>query len=409
VDRETVDQWGSDLLVLTDSMADLFRRPEPRATFRDFVGAMLSDVPRKNSWALAEQAGHRTPRAFENLLDGAVWDEDRLLDRVRCLTLDGLGDPQAVLVLDDTQCPKRGDKSVGVAPQHSGLTGQTENLQCVVMMTYASVHGHAFINRALYMPRSWTGDPARCRAAGCPQDLVFATKPQLAASMVERECRLGTVFGWVAADSGYGRDPNVREACRRNALRYVLEVPVNFPLLDVYGEPTTPKAVHAQLGAGVWERRSQGLGAKGDRLWDWALVGVKAKGELPADGFVHSLLIRKSKNKVKLKNGKYGYQFAYFLVHAPRDTPLPVIVRVAGTRWKIEDDNGAAKDVLGLDQYQVRKWTPWHRYVTICMLAYAFLAVKRAELGKAHAATRETSAITHGQDACGAACAASNA
>src|SRR6266487_3525084 len=169
----TVDDiaaWDADLRALTDGLGWLFHRPEPRATFGLMVRALLSDVARKNSWGLAEHAGLATPEPFEHLLAGAVWDVDALRDTVRSYVLGGLGDPDAALVLDDTQAIKRGNKSVGVAPQHCGATGDTQNCQCMVMLTYASVHGHAFIDRQLYLPESWTSDRQRCTDAGVPDE-----------------------------------------------------------------------------------------------------------------------------------------------------------------------------------------------------------------------------------------------
>jgi SRSO17 transposase len=383
VDAAMLDRWDAELTALTDSMSDLFARPEPARTFGDFTRAMLSTAERKNSWGLAEQAGYANPKKFQTLLDESVWDADVLRDRVRDLVVEHLADPGAVLVVDDTQSIKKGVRSVGVAPQHCGLTGQVENCQCMVMLTYASDVGHAFVNRALYLPSSWTDDPARCREAGVPADVEFATKPQLAAAMVERECAAGTVFGWVAADSGYGVNRTFRDALYARDLRFVVEISVNFSLADPSGARITPAQVYALLEPESWQRRSQGAGSKGMRTWDWAWCAAVVPDEEPRPGFAHHLLIRRSKNKIQAKDGTWAHQIAYFLVHAPHDTPLNAVVKVAGVRWKIEEDNANSKDSLGLDHYQVRKWRPWHRYVTICMLAYAYLVVTRAQLGKA--------------------------
>ena len=159
-------------------------------------------------------------------------------------------------------------------------------------------------------------------------------------------------FRYFTADSGYGRDPGLRARCHTCALSYVLA--------------TVPKA--------VWERRSCGHGTKGERYYDWAAVAVTVKDQPPAEGYGHTLLIRRSVADPS--------ELEFFLAHAPDPTPIPELIAVAGMRWKIEENNGQGKDLLGLDQYQVRKWTPWHRHVTACMLAHAFLATTRAGLGK---------------------------
>jgi len=163
---QDIDVWGTDLSALTDGLGWLFARPEPKETFGLFVRAMLADVAKKNCWAMAEYAGLANPKKFQHLLNKASWDVDVLRDWLRGYALAGLADPDGVLVLDDTQAIKKGTKGVGVAPQHCGLTGQTENRQCMVMLSYASGFGRTFIDRELYLPRSWTGDRARCDAAG---------------------------------------------------------------------------------------------------------------------------------------------------------------------------------------------------------------------------------------------------
>ena len=383
---EDVAGWDEDLRALTDGLGWLFNRPEPRVTFGLMVRGLLADVAKKNSWGLAEYLGLPIPQPLEHLLGGARWDADVLRDAVRGYVLRGLADPGGALVLDDTQVIKKGVKSVGVAPQHCGLTGQTENCQVMVMLSYASRHGHAFIDRALYLPQVWTADPQRCRAARVPADVEFVTKPHLGVAMLERALAdAALVFSWFVADSGYGRDPVLRQFCHDNQLSYVLAVPVDLPLLDVYGKPLRPDLVLADTPNTAWERRSAGDGSKGKRFYDWAAHTVTIKDQPAAKGHEHTLLIRRATTpKVTTKHPEGIYEVEYFLVHARTGTRIPAMIGAAGLRWNIEDDNKTGKDLLGLDQYQVRNWTPWHRHVSICMLAHAFLAVTRAGLGKDH-------------------------
>ena len=277
--------WEADLRLLTERVAgSLFTRPEPRATFADLVRGLLADVPRKNSWQLAEHVGHGSAYRLEWLLGGAKWDADVLRDRVRDYVVATLGAEDGVLIADDTQVIKKGDKSVGVAPQHCGATGQTENCQVLPMLAYASARGHAFIDRALYLPRRWTDDPQRCADAGVPAERGFLTKPQLVIDMLDRALAAGVPFRYFTADSGYGRDPALRARCHTAALSYVMAVPVDLPLVAPAGGATRPDHVLATVPKAAWERRSCGQGTKGERYYDWAAVAVTVKDQPPADG-----------------------------------------------------------------------------------------------------------------------------
>ncbi|WP_425464806.1 IS701 family transposase [Nonomuraea terrae] len=374
---DLVVSWDTELTALTTRIAGpLFTRPEPRQAFADLVRALLADVPRKNSWQLADHIGHATANRFEHLLDRAKWDVDALRDEVRSYLLAHLGRADGVLIADDTSAIKKGDKSVGVAGQYCGLTGQVENCQVMPMLTYASEVGHAFVNRRLYLPEAWANDGERRARAGVPELVVFRTKPQLVADMLAEELAAGTPFRYLCADSGYGRDPHLRAFCHEHAVGYVMAVPTDLPLVALRGG--TEPAGHAldrllALGqAGIWERRSCGTGTKGMRVYDWTALAVTVAGQEPTPGYAHTLLIRRSVAAAT--------EVEFFLAHAPAGTPVPELIDAAGMRWKIEENNEHGKDLLGLTQYQVRKWTPWHRHVTIALLALAFLAVMRAAL-----------------------------
>ena len=381
VTEDDIAGWAEDVQVWTDELGFLFNRPEPKRTFGLFIRGLLSDAPRKNAWGLAEQLGYRSPDALQHLVSRASWDADMLRDQVRFRVVEGLGDAGGVLVVDDTQVQKWGDKSVGVAPQYCGVTGDTRNVQTMVMLTYASRHGHAYVDRELYLPESWTSDPARLKAAKVPDDRVFLTKPQLAARMLDRAVGAGAPFSAVVFDSGYGKDEALRTHLSSSGLAYAAEVPKSLPLFDDAGRRTRADKIHRLLPGAAWQLCSQGAGEKGERTYDYAMVPVSPVRERPSDGFAFALLIRKTKQKTVTK-GRSVYEFAYFLVHAPHGTSLAQMVRWTGLRWNIEDDNKAAKNEFGLEDYQVRTWPSWHRYVTSSMLAHAFIAVKRAELGK---------------------------
>jgi SRSO17 transposase len=241
-------------------------------------------VRRTGSWGLYDYLGYATPRPLEHFLDGAKWDVDELRDFLPGYVADHLGSTDSALIFDDTHVLKKGDKSVGVAPQHYGMTGDVANVQTIVMASYASDLGHAYVDRELYVPEeSWGADPGRRQAAGMPTDWAFATKPQLAPRMLERAVAAGKLrFRWVVGDAGYGRDPGLRQACHTRSRAYVFEIPKNLPLRDAHGQPTRPDRIHRGLPAGAFERRSAGAGTKGPRTYDWASVGeVTVPGQPP--------------------------------------------------------------------------------------------------------------------------------
>jgi SRSO17 transposase len=371
-----VTEWDAALRSLLDRVGGLFARPEPREVFADLVGGLLSDLEKKNGWTLAQRAGHAHPGRMQSFLSRGAWSAQALEAQVRRYVVGELGCDDGVLIVDDTQVVKKGRMSVGVAPQHCGATNQTENCQVAVMLTYASSRGHAFIGHRLYLPARWTDDPARCRAAGVPAEVGFATKPQQAVQLLAEALAAGVPFGWVAMDGGYGQYDTVRHWCRDRSVPYVMAVPRSLPLLDPAGASGRAEDLLGQVDEAAWERRSCGQGAKGQRFYDWAFAAVRVKGEDPAAGFAHTLLIRRSISDPT--------EVAYFLVHAAQQTPMPQMVQVAGMRWKIEENNEQGKDLIGLDQYQVRTWTAWHHYVTACMFAHAFLVVQRARLLSEH-------------------------
>lgn len=407
VTAEQIAGWDAELSTLTGSLRRLFNRPEPRMVFAQYVEGLLAELPVKNGWTLSERAGHLTPDRMQWLLNGSVWDADRLRDAVRDYVVAHLGDPEASPVIDDTQAQKKGTKSVGVAFQHCGPTGDVRNCQTMVMLTYAAKAGHAFIDRRLYLPEEWTGDRERCREAGVPENIGFATKPELAVTMLERALAAGVPFGWVLADAGYGRDRKLRVFCHERTLPYVLAVPADLPLDGPLGKPRLPAVkraddlLHYAKFRDEWERRSLGEGAKGERLYDWTAFDVTVKDEEPAEGFTHWLVMRRSLHPNRRgKDGQLHREIAYFLVHAPHDTTLTEIITRAGGRWRIEEDNEINKQLVGFAQYQVRKWPPWHRHITICMLATAFLTVRHAALTRPEPEPGDTSqeADTPGKD-----------
>jgi len=344
-------------------IAGRFTRVEPRRRARAFVLGLLADLPRKNCWSIAEHAGDATPGGMQHLLAGARWDADAVRDDLRGYVVQHLGDPGAVLVVDETGDLKKGTRTAGVQRQYTGTAGRIENSQVAVYLTYAAPRGHALVDRELYLPESWTGDPARCRAAGIPGGTVFATKPKLARRMIARILDAGAPAGWVAGDEVYGADPGLRSDLETRKVGYVLAVAKSCPVNAGAG---ACRADHlaARLPRSAWQLYSAGEGAKGHRCYDWALTSIE-----PRRRGHRWLLIRRHRRTGEL---------AFYRCYAPQHVPLATLVKIAGRRWTVEEDFQAGKGLAGLDEHQVRRWTSWYRWVTLAMLAAAFLAVTAA-------------------------------
>jgi SRSO17 transposase len=363
--------WRRVSALVLDRFAGRFARVETRRTAAEFVTGLLADLEVKTSWQLAEFAGHDRPDAMQRLLYRATWDADAVRDDVRQVVVDRLGDPDGVLVVDETGDLKKGVHSVGVQRQYTGTAGRIENAQVAVFMAYASRHGHTLIDRRIYLPESWTSDPERCEQAGVPATIEFATRSQLAGDMITAAVDGGTPVRWVTADEAYGNNTLLRTQLRRLRLGYVLAISRDH-LVPIDGGKTRRRAdqLTAGLPAWAWTRRSAGAGSKGPRFYDWAwLADVGTDGD-PDTGGRHSLLIRRNYTTGEL---------AFYRCWTPRPAGLAQLVRVAGIRWIVEEGFQAAKGQAGLDQHQVRRWQSWHRFTTLALAALAILAICAAD------------------------------
>jgi SRSO17 transposase len=343
-----------------------FRRPEPRRRVRDFVTGLLAPLPRKNCWTIAEHAGDATPDGMQDLLGRVSWDDAEVRADVRDFVIDQLADPDAVLIVDETGDLKKGRHTVGVQRQYSGTAGKIENCQLAVQLVYATGRAHAMLDTALYLPQSWCADPHRRAAAGVPAGVRFATKPQLARRMIDSAVAGGLPCRWVTGDEAYGGDPALAAALRGHGLGYVLAVACSHQVRTGVGKLRADDLA-AGLTSGGWQRCSAGAGAKGHRFYDWAWLPLPAHTD--THGGHHWLLIRRHRRTGEL---------AFYRCWSPQPVPLATLVTVAGTRWKIEEAFQTAKTGLGLDQHQNRRWRSWHRWITLVILAHAFLAAATA-------------------------------
>ena len=197
-------EWVQALDDLMVRIGDRFARSESRERAKNYLKALLSPVERKNSWQLAEMIGETTPYGLQQFLYRSPWDPDVIRDDTCSYVVEHLGDSDAILVVDETGFLKKGEHSAGVQRQYSGTAGKVENCQLGVFLAYVSRHGHALIDRALYLPESWIEDRERCAQAGIPEETVFATKPAQALDMLQRALAADTPVRWVTADSIYG-------------------------------------------------------------------------------------------------------------------------------------------------------------------------------------------------------------
>jgi SRSO17 transposase len=353
-------RWRAGFEELFGVVAGRFAQVQSRRRARGYLLGLLSGSERKNSWTIAEQVGDLSPDGMQRLLNFYRWEADAVRDDLRGYVLDHLGDPGGVVVADETGFLKKGIKSAGVQRQYSGTAGRIENCQLGVFLTYTSPRGRALIDRELYLPKTWTEDRDRCAEAVIGPDAEFVTKPQLARKMLERILAEHgrEAVPWFTADEAYGDNPGLRDWLDEQDINYVMAVSCDARFTTPTG-PRRADELTASAPKRGWQRLSAGQGSKGHRLYDWLLINSGADHPL--------LLVRRSISKPS--------ELAYYLCRSTTPVPLAELVRVAGSRWGVEETFQFAKNETGLDHYQVRRYDAWYRHITLSMLAAAFLAV----------------------------------
>jgi SRSO17 transposase len=364
--------WRQELAAFKAGLAPVFPRQELRETFGLFVDGLLSGIGRKTGWLMAEQAGLERPYRMQSLLGRSRWQAEGLRDAVRDYAVQALGDASGVLIVDETGFVKKGAHSVGVARQYSGTAGRIENAQVGVFLAYASRFGQALIDRRLYLPAAWAKDQDRRVKAQVPDEVVFATKPQMACELISRALDAGVPCAFVLADALYGSDSRLRRMLEGRGQPYVLAVRSN-QCLRFWGEDgfeqTGPAALADALDEAAWAVHAAGEGSKGLRLYDWARISLPWVCDPRFERF---LLIR--------RNRRAPAERAYYFCFAAKGTTLAELAGAAGLRWAIEECFQRAKDDLGLDHCEARSWHGWHRHMSLVMAAAAFLARLAADL-----------------------------
>jgi len=360
VTRADVDEWESGLGDVLARIGPLFYRTESRKHAEQYFRGLLSPIERKNGWTIAEHVGELEPKALQRFLNLSPWDADALLDLNREYAMEYLADPGGILVADPTGFAKKGTKSVGVQRQYSGTLGRIDNCQIATFLAYVTpARDRVLLDRRLYLPReSWMADPARCARAGVPPEVTFATRPAQVQDMIEAARAEGVPFAWFTADEEFGQNPGLCDYLQENRIPYVMVVPKNTQFTDPGGTTVQFDALVGRLRPNAWQRRACGIGSKGFRVYDWALVE-----SVDPD---HQYMVRRS-----IDDG----ELAFYRCYNPNRAGFGELVHVAGARWPIEECFGSWKNEVGLDHYQVRTWDAWHRHITFAMLAHTFLAV----------------------------------
>jgi SRSO17 transposase len=365
IDEESVScadlqDWSTEFESLAGGVASLFAHPKSRAHSRQYLEGLLAPIERKNGWTIAEYVGEKEPKAMQRFLNLTTWNADDLRDLNLDYVIENVGDPDGILIADPTGFAKKGRKSAGVQRQYSGTLGRVDNCQIGTFLAFVNTAGdRVLIDRELYIPeQSWFGDRARCAEAAIPADLAFATRPAQVINMIIRCVQAGLEFGWFTADEEFGQNPGLRDYLENAGTAYVMAIPKNTTFTDATGATTEIKNWPGRLPPNAWQRRACGIGTKGYRVYDWAVIDT--------DHPDHQYLIRRSVNDSEL---------AFYHCHNPRHEPTGELVRVAGTRWPIEECFQIGKGNVGLDNYQVRLYHAWYRHITLAMIAQSFLAV----------------------------------
>jgi SRSO17 transposase len=381
VTAEQVQGWDEVFQDFFLEFSHHFGRVETRWQARKYLRGLMAPLERRNGWTLAEQAGDATPDSMQALLCSPCFDRDAVRDAVRSRIVAEIGDPGGVLVADETGFVKKGKRSAGVQRQYTGTSGKVDNCQIGVFLAYHTPHGRALIDRELYLPQSWTGDRDRCRKANIPHEVQFATKPKQAQDMLQRAVEAGVPFAWFTADEAYGQNPGLRDWCERQDIHYVMATRKDHEVPSGLHTTTRVDQLIARIRGGAWRRISCGDGAHGPRVYDWVSAPIRARFPHGRRGWV-----------LARRNISTG-EMAYYVCFGPRGTRLRTLVRTAGARWAVEEGFQIAKNEVGLDQYQVRRYDAWYAHITLAMAAAAYLTIIRAT-NNAHSKHPTTASMT---------------
>jgi SRSO17 transposase len=387
MNSEVIRNWEVEFANMMSQIGPYFARAEPRQRAGNYIRALLSDIRRKNGWQIAEQMGEKRPDGVQRLLSTAMWQATEVKEELWPYVAKNLSGDDGILIVDETGFLKKGHKSVGVKRQYSGTAGRVENCQVGVFAAYASEKGHTLVDQELYLPKEWAADSGRREEAGVPAKAHFATKPELAETMLTRLLNSDLIVRWVTGDSLYGSGRQLRLRLEARQQPFLFGIRCNEPLWQGLKQSRADRLVQT-LTDDDWQSLSAGAGAKGPRIYEWALISLPRFQQDPA--WQHALLARRSLDEAQ--------EIAYFVVFAPLAATLQEMVHVAGRRWAIEECFQIAKDQLGLDEYEVRHWQGWYRHTTLVMWAQAFLATIRVRSNRVEKKWTATDPVDSGRN-----------
>jgi SRSO17 transposase len=351
-------------------IASRFGRREVRERAESYLVGLLGPVERRTGRQMARQIGEERPDGVQRLLSAARWDADAVRDDLRDYVVERLGDRTGVLVLVETGFPKKGPYSAGVARQRNPTSGRIEDCQVGLFLAYASPREWAFIDRALYLPEEWAEDEVRRRQAGVPQEIIFATKGELARAMLERAFGAGVSAAWASSGGSYGEHEQLWRWLEAAGRSYLLAVSPSHKLFKrIDGVPRHEPAHQPPAITESWPWRRMEVVAKTwwahDREWVRHPLAYPVRA-----GWERWLLTGRSVAQQD--------EHSFHRVYVPEGRSLATLALMAGPSLTIEEGLEQAKDEVGLDEYEVRHWDSWHRHITLCLLAHATLQVARA-------------------------------
>ena len=355
----------SETVKMMESIGDCFSDSRSKEQALKYICGLLSEIERKNGWQLAESRGDLTPYAVQQFLYRGRWDANEVRDNARSYVVEHLGNEDASLILDETGFIKKGDKSAGVARQYSGTAGKIENCQIGVFLSYASQNEHTLIDRELYLPKEWTDDRERCRAAGIADEVKFRTKTEMGLAMLKSAYEASVPFSWVTADSIYGDYSDIRMWLESIRKGYALAVSGKAYVWQGLRQHRVSDVLN-KLPEEGWQRLSAGAGSKGERLHDWLCIELN---EPPFEGWKRYLLVR--------RNISDPSDLRAFICFCPENTTLQKLVEIAGIRWTIEQSFEESKGEVGLDHYEVRNYQAWYKHITLASCAHILLTIAK--------------------------------
>ena len=409
MDAAAFEQVYRDFQEFHAYFAPLFGRRETRERSGHYLQALLvQSGERRNAENLSETVPE-SARGMQRFLTDSPWDDDAVIGRLQEYLAPRLGHPEAVWVLDGSDFPKQGRKSVGVARQYCGRLGKVANCQAGMFLAYISPLGRALVDKGLYLPESWTSDWERCAVAGVPPERVsYRSKTELALGLLRRAVERGHLGAqWIAADDAFGISPSFRDGLSSLEMRYVLDVPAGFmvwpeepewtaPVYRGRGGPPKPRLVAGQrrtmeqrsneLPEDAWQEITAAQGSQGPRIYQFSAQRVRPTTKRKP-GEVHWAVYRRNLD---------GSEPRYYLSNAPTDTPLETLARVGGTRWRIETEFETEKSDVGMDEYETRTWAGWHHHVALCLLGGAFLLTLEQAWGEKAAPDHPAASVPGG-------------